>query len=156
LIEAFRITPEPDPARAFSGEGSKNWGGRWNSMGVSMVYTAATRALATLEILVHMRGAPGAGSARRPYLIYQISFDEALLEQLSETSLPAGWNAEPPTDASQRIGDAWVSAAGSPVLSVPSVIVRGERNYLLNPNHRRFPEIKIGAAVACHFDPRLL
>jgi RES domain-containing protein len=121
-----------------------------------MVYTAASRSLAMLEVLVHMRGVPGGGSARRPYLLYRIRFGESLLEELSGASLPPGWNAEPPTAASQSIGDAWLAAAAGPVLAVPSVIVPEERNYLLNPNHKLFSEIEAGAAVVCHFDPRLL
>jgi RES domain-containing protein len=156
LIEAFRITPDPNPASAFSGQGARKWGGRWNSSGVALVYTAATRSLAILEILVHMRGTPGGKSPRRPYLIYSVIFDEALLEELSAASLPPGWDSEPPTPASQSIGESWVSAAGSPVLSVPSVLVPSERNYLLNPAHASFLKIQIGAPVACHFDPRPL
>lgn len=125
-----------------------------------MVYTAATRSLAMLEVLVHMRGVPGAApgrsSAARPYLLYRITFDERLMEELSHASLPQGWNAEPPTSASQSIGDAWISAGASCVLSVPSIIVPEERNYLLNPLHKRFREIQISPSVVCHFDPRLL
>lgn len=121
-----------------------------------MVYAAATRALAVLEILVHMRGALAGSPPRLPYLLYRITFDEALLEQLSAASLPAGWDSEPSANASQSIGDAWISAAGSPVLSVPSVIVPEERNYLLNPHHKRFNEIQIDKPSVCRFDARLL
>jgi RES domain-containing protein len=158
LIDAYRITKEPNPAKAFSGQGAKDWGGRWNSMGVAVVYTAAHRSLSILEVLVHVRGGAGMGRAAisAPFYIYGISFGAALMEELPIASLSAGWNSEPPTAASQGLGDAWVLAARSPVLAVPSVIVPEERNYVLNPNHPRFSEIQIGAPVVCSIDPRLL
>lgn len=37
---------------AFTGEGARLYGGRWNRKGVPMVYTAGSQSLATLEMLV--------------------------------------------------------------------------------------------------------
>lgn len=158
MIEAYRISKESDSAKAFSGQGAKDWGGRWNSRGVAVVYTAAHRSLSILEVLVHLRGGAGVGrtTISAPFCVYAVSFDEALLEELPIASLPAGWNSEPPTAASQSLGDAWVLAANSTVLAVPSAIVPEERNYVLNPSHPRFPEVQIGAPVVCSVDPRLL
>jgi RES domain-containing protein len=158
LIEAYRISKEPNLVKVFSGQGAKDWGGRWNSRGVAVVYTAAHRSLSILEVLVHVKGGAGMGSVAisAPFYIYGISFDAALLEELSITGLPVGWKSEPPTAASQSLGDAWVLAARSPVLAVPSVIVPEERNYVLNPNHSHFPEIQVGSPVVCSVDPRLL
>jgi RES domain-containing protein len=158
LIEAYRISKESDSAKAFSGQGAKDWGGRWNSKGVAVVYTAAHRSLSILEVLVHVKGGAGVGRARisAPFYVYAVSFDESLLEELPIASLPTGWNSEPPTAASQSLGDAWVLAANSAVLAVPSVIVPEERNYILNPNHPRFTEIQIESPVGCAIDPRLL
>ena len=158
MIEAYRICKEPSPTKAFSGQGSKDWGGRWNGRGVAVVYTAAHRSLSILEVLVHVKGGAGTGSGAisTPFYIYTISFDSALVEELRLASLPAEWNSEPPMAASQSLGDAWVLAASSPVLAVPSVIVPEERNYVLNPNHPRFPEVQIGSPIVCSFDPRLL
>lgn len=158
MIEAYRISKESDSAKVFSGQGAKGWGGRWNSRGVAVVYTAAHRSLSILEVLIHVKGGAGMGRAAfsTPFYSYAVSFDEALLEDLRIASLPAEWNSEPPTAASQSLGDAWVLAAKSPVLAVPSVIVPEERNYVLNPSHPRFPEVQIGAPVVCSVDPRLL
>ncbi len=158
MIEAYRISKESNPAKAFSGQGAKDWGGRWNSRGVAVVYTAAHRSLSILEVLVHVKGSAttGRGAISAPFYIYPISFESALLEELPISSLPPGWNSEPSVSASQSLGDAWVLTARSPVLAVPSVIVPEERNYVLNPNHSRFPEIQIGPPVVCAVDPRLL
>jgi len=158
LIEAYRISKESDSAKAFSGQGAKDWGGRWNSKGVAVVYTAAHRSLSILEVLVHIKGGVGMGRAAisAPFYVYAVAFDESLLEGLPIASLPTGWNSEPPAAASQSLGDAWVLAAISAVLAVPSVIVPEERNYILNPNHPRFSEIEIGPPIVCSVDPRLL
>ena len=155
MITAWRITKTTEIRKAFSGEGARLYGGRWNSKGIAVVYAAATRSLAMLEILVHMRNMQQTVVAI-PYMLFSASFDERLLEELPAVSLPQDWDLEPPADSTKSIGDAWVSAASSPVLSVPSVIVPEERNYILNPGHDRFSEIQFGSPIPCKFDPRLL
>jgi len=157
LTKTYPITKQPNLKKAFSGTGARLYGGRWNSVGVEVVYASAHRSLSVLEVLVHMEDDEvGSGTVVRPYLIYPISFDEALLEELSSSSLPADWASHPPVTSTQQIGDDWVSRASSPVLSVPSVVVPEERNYVLNPNHKRFAEIEIGSPVPCKIEPRLL
>ena len=42
------------------------------------------------------------------------------------------------------------------MLELPSVIIPGEPNYLLNPEHPDFKKIAIGEPVPFCFDPRLL
>jgi RES domain-containing protein len=37
---------------AFSGDGARLYGGRWNSKGTPIVYTAASQSLAVLEMMV--------------------------------------------------------------------------------------------------------
>ena len=115
-----------------------------------MVYTAGSRSLAILEVLAQLtKSAPF-----NHYLLYRVECDDALVQILSD--LPPGWDSEPPTAASQSVGDAWIESATHPVLSVPSAIVPEERNYLLNPAHPGFSRITIGSPAACRIDPRLL
>jgi RES domain-containing protein len=115
-----------------------------------MVYTAGSRSLAILEVLAHLtKPAPLSN-----YVLYRVECDDSLVQILSD--LPPGWNSEPPTVASQSIGDAWVRSATHPVLSVPSAIVPEERNYMLNPGHPDFLRIVVGRPVAYRIDPRLL
>ena len=54
------------------------------------------------------------------------------------------------------MGDAWVREARSAVLALPSVIIAGEPNYLLNPAHPDFKKISIGRPEKFTFDSRLL
>jgi RES domain-containing protein len=115
-----------------------------------MVYTAGSRSLAVLEVLAHLtKSAP-----LNHYLLYRVECDDALVQILSD--LPPGWDSEPPTAASQSVGDAWAESATHPVLSVPSAIVPEERNYLVNPAHPGFSSITIGRPAAYRIDPRLL
>jgi RES domain-containing protein len=102
-----------------------------------------------LEILVHI-------DPVIPYLFFPIRFHESLVETMSLSMLSDGWDTEPPNVISKSIGDAWIAAASSPVLSVPSVIVPKETNYLLNPAHPQFAMIEVGSPEACRFDSRLI
>lgn len=147
--QAWRIVKEKHAATAFSGEGARLFGGRWNSRGMSLVYTSGTKALAALESLVHLNP-----PVIFKYLTIPIEFDEALVEKVAV--LPADWNDMPPPPSTKAIGDLWTKQARSAVLELPSVIIPGESNYLLNPAHPDFNKIVIGKPEPFSFDPRLL
>ena len=149
--EAWRIVKEKHAATVFSGEGARLYGGRWNSAGVSLVYTSGTKALAALESLVHLNP-----PVTFTYVAIPIEFDDALAETISQAHLPAGWTDEPPPPSTKAIGDLWVKQARSAVLELPSVIIPGEPNYLINPAHPDFKRIVIGKPEPFSFDPRLL
>jgi hypothetical protein len=54
-----------------------------------------------------------------------------------------------------EIGARWFRASSTPVLSVPSVVIPHERNFVLNPAHREFAKIAIGRSEPFRFDPRM-
>lgn len=117
-----------------------------------MVYAFETRALAILGVLVGIRTmAPLAA-----YALIPVEFDEALVHSIQEDQLPDNWREGPPMPSTQRIGDEWAAAATSVVLSVPSVIVPHEFNYLLNPRHPDFSAILVGEQEQLSLDPRLI
>ena len=148
--EAWRIVKKKHAVTAFDGEGARLNGGRWNSVGVRVVYVSCTKSLAALETLVHLK-LPVAFK----YVAIPLQFDDVLVETFPPATLPAGWDTEPPSLASQQIGDAWVKNSRSALLALPSVIT-GETNYLLNPAHPDFKKISIGKPEPFAFDPRLL
>jgi RES domain-containing protein len=148
--EAWRIVKLKHAATAFDGEGARLNGGRWNSVGVRVVYASFAKSLAALETLVHLKL-----PVSSKYIAIPLQFDDALVETLPPATLPGGWDAEPPSLASQQIGDAWAKTARSALLALPSIIT-GETNYLINPAHPDFAKIKIGKPEPFTFDPRLL
>ena len=63
--------------------------------------------------------------------------------------------ASPPGPSTMQLGDQWVAEARSAVLAVPSAIVPAERNFLLNPAHPKFGQLRLHKPVAFTFDHRL-
>ncbi len=121
-------------------------------MGTSVVYTAESLSLATLEIVVHLE---------REELFYTrflkilVTFDSSQVTVLSRNTLPKDWNRLPPSESTQKIGYKWISRSKFAVLKVPSTIIMEEYNYLINPNHPDFAGMKIGKSQRFKFDPRL-
>lgn len=149
MRRAWRIVKEKHSATAFSGEGARLYGGRWNSPGISVVYASSSRALAALESLVHLNP-----PVIFKYVALPVEFDEALVEKAA--ALPADWQEHPAPSSTKAIGDLWVKQARSAVLELPSVIIAGESNFLLNPAHADFSKITIGKPEPFAFDSRLL
>lgn len=116
-----------------------------------MVYTAESRSLAVLEVLVHL----DSPALLDQYVFLDAAFDPSLVTELDRTSLPRNWQSDPPPMALQRLGDAWTIANRSAVLRIPSVLVPEESNFLLNPGHPDFSKITISRPQPFHFDPRL-
>jgi len=150
-IRAFRVVKARHAPDAFTGEGARLFGGRWNSPGVPVIYTASSISLALLELLVHLH----ARSRLQDYGLFPVDFDEALVTTLDRSALPRDWRAAPAPIDVQRIGDAWAASRESAVLRVPSAVVEQEDNYLLNPNHPQFNQIAIGKQQTIELDPRL-
>jgi RES domain-containing protein len=151
IVSAWRIVQERHASQAFNGEGARLFGGRWNSPGVAVVYAAGSRALAALELLVHL----DSPRILKTFVLCRVEFDEGLPRTLKPGEIPKNWRADPVPQSTQAAGDAWIKRAESAVLRVPSVIVPEEWNYLLNPNHPDFSKIQVGQPSPFDFDPRL-
>ena len=151
-IHAWRITKAKHAASAFSGGGAKAFGGRWNSPGVAIVYTAGSASLAILEMLVRLQSP----DLMKRYVVFVVSFDGSLVKAVDPAKLPRTWRRSPAPATSQQVGDQWVATSGSAVLRLPSAIVPSEWNYLLNPAHPEFAKIRIGPKQSIKFDPRLI
>ncbi len=136
------------------GIGAKNTGGRWNDVGVAMLYTSTNRSLACLETLVHMNAG---GLPLNRYLVEIDVPDDIWMaaEVATARSLPVGWDAEPPGMVSITFGTAWVSQNRSAIVLVPSVIVPEEQNALVNPGHPDAGRITARKVRKWLYDPRL-
>jgi len=151
MMTAWRIVKRSRARTAFSGEGARLYGGRWNSPGVAIVYTAGSQALAALEMVVHL----DSSELLRNYVVFEVAIDESLVVKLEPSQLPRNWRADPPPRKVREIGDAWARAGTSAVLQVPSATLPAEHNFLLNPRHQDFPRLVIGKPSSFRFDIRL-
>lgn len=147
----WRLVTARYAASAFSGEGARLYGGRWNSKGTPLIYTAQSQALAMLEMLIQDE------PSRARYVVIPAHIpDELLIERVELEQLPAGWRLPEQVERLREIGEHWASRQNSAVLAVPSAVIPAETNYLLNPRHRDFPKILIGKPVPFTTDPRLI
>lgn len=133
-----------------SGNGSKLFGGRWNSPGISVVYTAENISLAVLEILVR------ADKYTIPlsYTLLKISIPETVETiVIPEPKLKRLW--EDDLAYTQWMGDEILKENEALLLKVPSAIVPDENNYIINTKHNDFKKVKIINAEGFEFDKRL-
>ena len=136
----------------FSGIGAAMHGGRWNTTGNNMVYASESRALATLEISLHLKNTTILGI----YSVCQVVIPEGLCEEVTADDLPGGWDEMVINPlAAQSWGDIWLDFGATPVVKVPSVVMPSEWNYLLNPEHDQFADIELGIIGPHPFDRRI-
>lgn len=150
-ITTWRICAPRYASTAYSGEGARIHGGRWNSKGRAVVYSSESLSLAVLEQLVHVED-PGVLDA---FVVVSATVDEARIEVLSPASLPDDWRAYPASLSLRAFGDTWLSEGRSLALRVPSVTVRGQYNYLINPSHPDFAGIEVSNPEPLDLDPRI-
>ncbi len=134
-----------------SGEGSYLFGGRWNSVGVKMLYTAESSSLSILEVLAYVTNKTFATKNIITLKIPNSSYREIPIEVLR-----TGWDVIPASSYTKKIGDDWIKSMESLVLIVPSVVNSRECNILINPLHPSFTDIEIIANEEFSFDRRLI
>lgn len=143
-LTVWRLVTHKFISSAFSGEGARFYGGRWNKKGTLMVYTAATQSLAMLEMLVQDEPLRANYAIIPAYIPTHISTTCITLNELQAMK-----------EDSQSIGTTWVKSEVTAVLAVPSAVIPAENNYLLNPTHPDFTKIIIGQAEVFPTDVRL-
>jgi RES domain-containing protein len=154
-MRIWRLCREPFASEAFSGEGARRFGGRWNSRGVPMVYASTSLALAVIELFVHLE--PGQAPDDLVYLSALLPEGEPA-RTLKSAELPPAWwadNAAAGAATTRDLGDARIRARSSLALMVPSVPIRAEWNVLLNPLHPRMGELQIEPPQPFCFDARM-
>lgn len=151
-MHVFRLSRR-EHAVPLSGTGAALFGARWNSAGVELVYAAGNRSLAMAEVLVHLTFA----TVPKDYVMVTIDVRNGVsIETLDRKSLPPDWSRFPYTRATQIIGDKFIVDGKSCILRVPSAVIAGEFNFLINPHHAEFPKIKIIGIDDFRFDDRLV
>lgn len=146
----FRITAVKY-ANDLSGRGAEKAGGRWNQRGYPVLYTCQSRALAAMELAVHIT----LSTIQKDYQILTIEIPETPVYIFPEDQLPQNWDQFPFPQSTQLIGTRWLSAEAYLIMKVPSVVIEGDYNFLINPLHPSFRDIRIVDSKVFEFDTRL-
>jgi RES domain-containing protein len=140
-------------SRELSGTGARLHGGRWNPKGISVVYTAESRALATVEYLVHV---PLSLLPRDLSMVTLHIPDGLPCKTVVIADLPANWRDYPAPPALADLGAQWATTQQILLLRIPSAVVAQEYKVLLNPLHPDMPHVAIAHVEPYQFDARLL
>jgi RES domain-containing protein len=150
MMRVFRLSRKKY-ANELSGKGAAKSGNRWNSKGTEIIYTAESRALAMAEVIVHLSLA----ILPSDYMMLEIQIPNHMrIEGIPIGDVKEGWDSHPPKKHTKLIGDDFVRENDYPVLKVPSAVVPGDFNYLINPHHKSSKEIKVIEATPFPFDER--
>jgi len=136
-----------------SGKGAALSGNRWNSKGVEMIYTSESRALAMAEVIVHLSLAV----LPKDFVLLEIEIPDVIeIKKITPRDLPENWNTFPHHPSTQQTGDAFIRDCKCAVLQVPSAVVNGDFNFLLNPFDPDFKRIQITSQHPFLIDQRLI
>lgn len=149
-MQVWRLFPGRFRALAFTGVGGLYAARRWNRMGTAIVYTATSRALAALEFFVNLEP----NEAPDDLLIAGATVPDDCIEELDLDLLPRNWRSLN-NERCRSLGSEWAASQRSVALKVPSAVVDGDWNMLLNPQHQDFAHVEIGPAKPFRFDERL-
>lgn len=148
-MKVYRLTKEKYKD-SLSGKGAALKGGRWNSAGIELIYTASNRALAMSEVAVHISYELMADN----YWIMEIELPQNP-SKVSIKKLSENWNAFPYIQATRDVGDRFVHEGKHLSIKVPSAVVQGEWNVLINPNHKDFKRVRVFSCEPFRLDRRL-
>jgi RES domain-containing protein len=152
-MELYRITQE-SYSNDLSGNGSRIFGGRWNSEGRYALYTSANRSLALLETMAHI---PAKLFRNKKYILATVFLpDKASLKFIEEKDLPKNWDGLDIQHVTQKIGDNFLEEQKGLLLRVPSVLMPEEFNYIINPSHPIMKQVKVIHKREIRFNDRLI
>jgi len=150
-VKVYRIAKKAY-IKDLSGEGARLYGGRWNKKGTAMLYAASNRSLAAVEFLVHLPMA----LMPKDIAIVELSLPTYLkYKTVLAKNLSTDWHSYPANYQQADIGDQWIAENKDLILKVPSAVVQGEYNILINPNHSLFKKITISKIEPFNIDKRL-
>lgn len=142
----FRCTLETHNENTLTGEGAMRYGGRWNSKGVAAIYTAESRILAVLELVI-----------RQP--IDKICADYSILpievpDKFVEPKIPQKWKQD--ESITRKIGDNLLKSSEHLLIKIPSVLLANSFNYIINPRSAEISQVRLLQPEQILLDIRLL
>jgi len=135
-------------AKDLTGQGAFLYGGRWNSRGQYAVYTAENNLLAALEVALRVP----LTNISSDYVMVPIAAPDHAPVYLPQ--LPKTWNRNP--KLTQQIGNEFLDANKFLLMKVPSALMSNTFNFLINPKHKMFKEVKANKPESLFFDERLI
>ena len=151
-MQVYRIA-QKNFINDLSGEGARLFGGRWNHRGTPLLYTAESRSLATLELLVHAQKLSTVSNLSILTLEVPDKIKTDDIQNL--TKLPQNWQKYTSHPDLQDAVAKWIASDGF-ILKVPSAIIKEESNFLINPRHKNMQLLKVIQTEDFLLDERLL
>ncbi len=148
-MKIHRITPQKF-ALDLSGMGAKLYGGRWNRVGVPLLYTSENLSLAVLENIVHIQNPAILPTFKAITIEIPDSFRE-----YSVNDFPENWVSQDGFEELRKLTDDFIKSGEFLSMKVPSAIIEMEYNFLVNPQHSLFKDISIIKQQDFSFDQRL-
>lgn len=148
----YRIARKKSRSNDLSGQGAANEGGRWNSQGIHALYTSESRALALLEILVHV----DYEDLPNNMFVMVIEINNNDIYEVKDSELPNDWR-EPDNLQVRSIGDQILKKGAYIAFRVRSAVLPTEYNLILNPQFPDFgSSIKVLDVEELFLDQRLI
>ncbi len=147
-MEVFRIhNRRYDPLDGF---GAALVGGRWNPVGLPVVYASRAYEGALLEQFVYAIR----GRLPRNRVASQIVVPDDMEIPTLDVAEHPDWRDEV---RSREIGKAWVASRASVALFVPSFVARPWGwNVVINPDHPEFGRVVVAESVDVLWDPQVI
>lgn len=149
-LELFRIVKR-DFAGSLLASGKA---ARWNRSNEEVLYTSSSRALASLELLVH-RNAIMSGYAY-VVLVIEVSLPNHSVQAVKLGNLPKQWRGIQFYSELQEMGSNWYQARSALLLEVPSAVIPQEKNFVINTKHPLFEKsVRVKRTEDFFWDARL-
>jgi RES domain-containing protein len=138
----------------FNGKGAAICGARWNSKGTEIIYASDSRALAMAEVAVHL----SFDTLPSDFMMLEIDIPDtvAFAPIVTVDDLRYNWNVFPHDGTTQLIGDQFIQTNAFCVMKVPSAVVKGDFNILINSFHSDFGMITVTDQSDFPFDQRFV
>lgn len=134
-------------ASDLSGTGSYLHGGRWNTPGTRMIYTAENNVLAAFEVALRIP----LEQISKNYVMIPIEVpDDA---EIYSPRLPRNWFTD--VELTQKIGDTFAKNDKHLLMKVPSALISDSYNYLINPGHPLIRKVRTKEPRTILLDKRL-
>ncbi|HYC84887.1 MAG TPA: RES family NAD+ phosphorylase [Chryseosolibacter sp.] len=134
-------------SKDLSGQGAYLHGGRWNSPGLAMIYTAENNVLAAFEVALRIPFE----HISREYVMLPIEVPQ---KEIHQPVLPKNWYKD--LKLTRSLGDAFLRGGEHLLMKVPSALISDSFNYLINPAHPDIKHVKVHPPRPILFDKRLL